>query len=275
MTYMQYRKINIHRLTSIISIVILAGFFLLSSVLYVQGWSAAPTNPPGSNTSAPINIGGVYQVKSGDLGVGRIRGGGVCNASANSCMIIDRHSSFIAGSGNNRPVLRVGGANTSGSQRGQVWADQFCDLNGGNCSNPANFLTNTIDIGVSNTRVTGNFVSPIQYNDGTRNTHCPSGYVMTGMRVETRSICGSCRSAVYGIAPRCTLACIDQRWDTGAWSSWSSWREVSNTSIGRVCERTRSRTVTCTASSCTNACRPLASDVQTQMAAGSATCSSL
>ena len=178
---------------------------------------------------------------------------------------------------NNTPApINVGGSTQIKSGilgANEFRSNRYCDSNGENCGGLSDSLGNRIDLGVpSGNKVTGDWISPVGYNDGTHHAYCPSGYLMTGLRVQTKKICGSCRSAVYGIAPRCSLACIDQNWTTGSWSGWSAWRETANHSIARLCERTRTRAVSCSEGSCANACRPLETDVQTKAVAGNNRC---
>ncbi len=56
---------------NIYSIIVLS--FLLVGMNYLNAWTGpattpSPTNPPNNNVAAPINIGGIEQVKAGDLG---------------------------------------------------------------------------------------------------------------------------------------------------------------------------------------------------------------
>ncbi len=37
--------------------------------IHAAGWVGPTANPPGNNVSAPVNVGGIYQIKAGDLGV--------------------------------------------------------------------------------------------------------------------------------------------------------------------------------------------------------------
>jgi hypothetical protein len=66
--------------------VVLAIIFI-GNIIYVhaQTWTSAPSNPPSGNTPAPINVGGTYQIKSGDLGATRFRSNQYCNAAGTVC----------------------------------------------------------------------------------------------------------------------------------------------------------------------------------------------
>lgn len=59
---------------------------LLVGFNYLNAWSAAPQNAPQNNALAPINVGGIYQVKLGDLGAVRMRAGAYCDALGNNCV---------------------------------------------------------------------------------------------------------------------------------------------------------------------------------------------
>ncbi|MFN3188374.1 MAG: hypothetical protein ACK42D_02405 [Candidatus Paceibacteria bacterium] len=174
--------------------------------------------------------------------------------------------------GNTPPPLNVGGVTQT--KLGILGANEFrsnryCDSNGENCSGLSDLAANRIDIGVPGTSIAGGW---LKTQTGTNEAYCPSGYVMTGIRASHEKACWTCDYVVRGIGPLCSLACIDQGWTTGSWSGWSAWRETANYSILRMCERTRTRTVSCPDGSCANSCRPLGTDVETKAVAGNNRC---
>ena len=72
-------------------VVVFVGFAGYNSMQ--AAWTAAPLNPPNSNTEAPLNVSSTTQAKGGDLGAIRMRAGQYCNAAGTVC------SSDIGGSG--------------------------------------------------------------------------------------------------------------------------------------------------------------------------------
>ena len=49
--------------------IIIVAIFLAFGISYAYSWSGPTATPPGGNVEAPINVGPVSQIKSGDLGV--------------------------------------------------------------------------------------------------------------------------------------------------------------------------------------------------------------
>ncbi|MES2966448.1 MAG: hypothetical protein V4668_01520 [Patescibacteria group bacterium] len=52
-------------------------------------WSGPAATPPEQNATAPINIGGIYQAKLGDLGAIRMRAGAYCDESGTVCFNVN------------------------------------------------------------------------------------------------------------------------------------------------------------------------------------------
>ncbi|MDE2038246.1 MAG: hypothetical protein KGI69_03440 [Patescibacteria group bacterium] len=69
-----------------------AGGLLVAAALSVaaqtSGWTAAPSNPPGGNVAAPINVGSSYQAKTGLLGLSSLQfnPGGASNVIAGAVL---------------------------------------------------------------------------------------------------------------------------------------------------------------------------------------------
>lgn len=53
---------------------------------FISAWTAAPSNPPSSNATAPINTSSIYQAKLGDFGAVRMRAGEYCDAAGLNCL---------------------------------------------------------------------------------------------------------------------------------------------------------------------------------------------
>ncbi|MES2966453.1 MAG: hypothetical protein V4668_01545 [Patescibacteria group bacterium] len=86
-------------------------------------WAGPTAAAPSANTSAPINISGVYQAKIGDLGAIRMRAGQYCNADGTVCtdagavggttlptcsngqtLVADASGAWVCGSGTTAPT---------------------------------------------------------------------------------------------------------------------------------------------------------------------------
>ncbi|MES2966447.1 MAG: thrombospondin type-1 domain-containing protein [Patescibacteria group bacterium] len=70
-------------------VLLLCGLFAYN---FMDAQWSGPTGavPPEQNTPAPINIGGIYQSKLGDLGAIRMRAGAYCNADGTICTTADQ-----------------------------------------------------------------------------------------------------------------------------------------------------------------------------------------
>ncbi len=67
----------------------MVAFGLLAYNFIQASWTAPTATPPGGNTDRPINVGSIYQAKSGDLGAIRMRAGQYCNAAGTKCVTAD------------------------------------------------------------------------------------------------------------------------------------------------------------------------------------------
>ena len=65
-------KINLIKKVSTLTFSFLVFLFLFLGIMIVYAWTEPTAAPPGSNVSAPINVGGSTQYKSGALGIGGI-----------------------------------------------------------------------------------------------------------------------------------------------------------------------------------------------------------
>jgi hypothetical protein len=73
-----------------LQILVLATVFVgLAGYNFINAWTSAPSNPPNSNASVPINVDSSYQAKQGDLGVVSIRAGWFCNADNSKCATLE------------------------------------------------------------------------------------------------------------------------------------------------------------------------------------------
>lgn len=74
--------------TTLVKIIPLALILIgLMAYSFMQAqWVGPGQNPPADNVPAPINIGGDYQAKLGDLGAIRMRSGAYCNALGTICV---------------------------------------------------------------------------------------------------------------------------------------------------------------------------------------------
>ncbi len=68
-------------------------------------WAGPTATPPNNNTPAPINIGGTYQAKLGDLGAVRMRAGEYCDENGENCFTSDQ----VGGGGGGGSTVTVGG----------------------------------------------------------------------------------------------------------------------------------------------------------------------
>lgn len=84
-------------------IIIVAGLFAYNFMS--AQWTGPGQNPPQLNTPAPVNIGGIYQAKTGDLGAVRMRAGSYCNADGTICTTADE----LGGGGGGGNTITVGG----------------------------------------------------------------------------------------------------------------------------------------------------------------------
>ena len=70
-------------------LIVLFGLLAYNFMSAQSSWSGPTATAPDSNTPAPINIGGIYQAKLGDLGAIRMRAGSYCNADGTVCTNAD------------------------------------------------------------------------------------------------------------------------------------------------------------------------------------------
>lgn len=91
------------QLTKIFPLIIIVGGLLAYNFMNAQ-WIGPGLNPPDDNVPAPLNIGGAYQAKIGDLGAIRMRAGAYCNAAGTICTTADK-----LGGGGGGSTITIGG----------------------------------------------------------------------------------------------------------------------------------------------------------------------
>ncbi len=81
----------------------MVAFGLLAYNFIQASWTAPTATPPGGNTDRPINVGSIYQAKSGDLGAIRMRAGQYCNAAGTKCFTADQVEGLVKAGGTVTP----------------------------------------------------------------------------------------------------------------------------------------------------------------------------
>jgi len=117
-----YQAFVIIAVSVVVSVLFMAGSYFVSAQ-----WAAPSTPPPGGNTSAPINIGGLYQQKNGDVGALRVRANEYCDLAGVVC------SSTIGGDGGLGPVRTYGPVGYTDTSTFNLGPQLFCSL--GNVGN--------------------------------------------------------------------------------------------------------------------------------------------
>lgn len=214
-------------------VIVLALAFVAFSVVRAAGtWRDAPSNPPGNNADAPINVSDKTQMKSGSLAIGNIlqvvRKLLVGSGSAEEALDVKSGNTVLSkylylrdyDSGQKGPVVVYSRDNTFQFAGGGVsvgsWTNgatpafvsttgnlvvsnkvgsaKYCDVNGQNCFTAAQVI--------SLLGGTPSDCTPL--SSQTRSVACPAG--QTGSRTEMRT--SSCPGPV-----------------------WSTWNEISNSCV--------------------------------------------
>ncbi len=93
------------QLTQILPLLIIVGGLFVYNFINAQ-WTGPGQNPPNGNVSAPVNIGGIYQAKLGDLGAVRMRAGEYCDENGENCFTTDQVGGGGGGGGDS---VTIGG----------------------------------------------------------------------------------------------------------------------------------------------------------------------